>query len=64
MIVRDATTHYVDCPFCKTSTCISSYQPRLFDSLETLSKAVAKTCFKCGRPLGIESLRVKLISKE
>lgn len=64
MIVKDVTVQYDDCEICHASNCISSYQPRTFTSIERMLRAITKTCTKCNKPLGIKSIRAKLVSKE
>jgi hypothetical protein len=64
MVVKNVTIAYLDCQFCKVSSCLSSYQPTLFMSLEALQKGSIKTCVKCGKRLGIASVKATLVEKE
>jgi len=66
MVVSDITTEYEKCEneHCRSTEVVAAYDPNTFQSLEHLERSIRRKCSHCGMPLGIVSIKVKVLRKE
>lgn len=66
MVVSDIRVIYSECKneYCGCSSSIINYNPNVLPDLEALEKAISRRCAHCGVPLGIKSVKMRMLRKE
>jgi len=61
MVLKDVVVTYEGCEYCKSSCCLTSYQPNAFISLRALKIGLKRSCNKCGATLIIRCVKAKMV---